>query len=165
MRKFLCILMILLMIPCIVYADLKIYFLDVDQGDSAIIVCDGEAMIIDGGVPRQSDKIYAYLDKTLHIDSLECIIATHPDNDHIGGLSAALNYVKKVKDAIYSPVKQYDSAPFNDLLKYASEKQIKIKFHTIMIQSMFCFHSCMFFQSFVNVCVLHWNRFRNEILN
>ena len=37
---------------------LEVYFIDVGQGDSTLIVDDGEAMLIDGGLSSQSQKIY-----------------------------------------------------------------------------------------------------------
>ena len=37
---------------------LHIYFLDVGQGDAAVILCDGEAMMIDGGDSKHSSFIY-----------------------------------------------------------------------------------------------------------
>ena len=64
MKRFLAVFLCLVLIPCFAFADLTVYFLDVGQGDSAIIVCDGEAMIIDGGLPGRSDKIYAYIKDT-----------------------------------------------------------------------------------------------------
>ena len=68
-------------------AELNVYFLDVGQGDAAYIECDGHAMMIDGGNPGDSQFIYSFLKK--QTDHLETIIATHPHNDHVGGLPAA----------------------------------------------------------------------------
>ncbi len=122
---FLSILLAIFVLPDIALADLEVYFLDVGQGDSAIIVCDGKGMIIDGGLPGQSSKIHSYLENDLHLDRLEYVVATHPDNDHIGGLAAAVQFAKVGR--IFSPVKQYDSDPFNDLLKYANAQKAKIE--------------------------------------
>ncbi len=98
-------------------ADLQIHFLDVGQGDAAIILCDGEAMMIDGGLPGASQFIYSYIRNTLKLDMIEVMVATHPHDDHIGGLAAALNAVPV--ELIVSPVLEWDSRPFNSMLKYA----------------------------------------------
>ena len=126
MKRIIGILLLILLVPYLAFADLAVHFLDVGQGDSAIIVCDREAMIIDGGLPNQSRKIFAYLQDNLHQSDLKYVIATHPDKDHIGGLSALLQEAFTVH-SIYSPVTEYDSDPFNDLLKGAEKKRIKIK--------------------------------------
>ena len=39
----------------------EVHFIDVGQGDCALILCDGQAMLIDGGEASQSSKVYAYL--------------------------------------------------------------------------------------------------------
>ncbi len=71
---------------------LKVYFLDVGQGDSILIVSpSGNTMLIDGGPPtgaslREVGKILPMLDRTLGV-----VLATHPDSDHIGGLSQVLS--------------------------------------------------------------------------
>lgn len=65
---------------------LTIAFLDVGQGDSIFIEApNGNQMLIDGGsnsaVLRELSKIISFQDR-----SLDVVIATHPDKDHISGL-------------------------------------------------------------------------------
>ena len=38
----------------------EVHFIDVGQGDSSLILCDGKAMLIDGGEASESSKVYAY---------------------------------------------------------------------------------------------------------
>ena len=54
------------------------------------------------------------------IDALDYMIATHPDEDHIGGLSAVLNYA--TVSTCYSPVAEFDSDVFASLIKYLDTK-------------------------------------------
>ena len=95
------------------------YFLDVGQGDAAIVVCDNEVMMIDGGNPADSQFIYSFLKNTLGIGYIKFVIATHPHDDHIGGLPAALNAANV--GTVFSPVSEYDSKRFSSLLKYAPQ--------------------------------------------
>ena len=71
--------------------ELAVRFLDVGQGDATLLESHGHWLLIDGGAPSASRKIYATLDK-LGVNHLNAVIATHPDADHIGGIAAALNY-------------------------------------------------------------------------
>ncbi len=118
MRKILSFMLIFLIVifgrAC---ADLEIRFIDVGQGDATLITCDGESLLIDGGPVSASEKIYTSLQNSPLRASLDFIIATHPHEDHVGGLSAALNAMPV--DLILSPVLKWDSAPFNSMLKYA----------------------------------------------
>lgn len=41
--------LVLLLLPAVALADLEVHFLDVGQGDCAIVLCDGQSMVIDGG--------------------------------------------------------------------------------------------------------------------
>ena len=70
-----------------------VHYIDVGQGDAALVVCDDKTMLIDGGKPHASSIIYTYL-KNLNIDYIDYIIASHADDDHIGGLSAPLTKMK-----------------------------------------------------------------------
>jgi len=101
----------------------EVHFIDVGQGDSSLIICDGEAMLIDGGEASESSKIYAYL-KSHGIEHLEYIVATHAHSDHVGGLSGALNYAT-VSTAL-CPVTEYDSKTFNSFVKYLGNQGVSI---------------------------------------
>ena len=72
--------------------ELLVRFLDVGQGDSALITLGEHSMLIDGGPSSASSELFSILTR-LGITHLDCIIATHPDADHCGGLAGALNAV------------------------------------------------------------------------
>ena len=93
-------------------------YLDVGQGDAAIISCDGHYMLIDGGDAGCSDRMYSYL-KRNGISYLDIVVASHPHSDHVGGLAGALNYAKA--GLVLCPVTEYDSDAFRDFVKYAKK--------------------------------------------
>jgi len=93
----------------------EVHFIDVGQADSALVICDGHYMLIDGGNAEDSDLVYAYLERhgAKHIDYM---VASHAHEDHIGGLSGALNYASV--DMACCPVTEYSSKVFGDMVKY-----------------------------------------------
>jgi competence protein ComEC len=70
---------------------LKVRFIDVGQGDCVLVSADGHNMLIDGGKSKQSSKVYSIL-RDLGITYLDYVVASHPDADHIGATSGALQY-------------------------------------------------------------------------
>ena len=86
-----------------------VHFIDVGQGDASLILCDGEAMLIDGGNTDKSSTVYTYLKKQ-GIDRLDYLVCTHPDADHVGGLSGALEYA--AAETVWCPVESYSSKAF-----------------------------------------------------
>lgn len=108
---------VLLCIFNVAYADLEIQFLDVGQGDAILVICDGESLLIDGGPASASRVIYSALQNLPLRAHLDYVIATHPHEDHVGGLSAALNAAQV--DLILSPVESWEFLSFNSFLKYA----------------------------------------------
>ena len=74
---------------------LKVYFLDIGQGDSIFIQApNGNQMIVDGGPPtgaleRKLGEILPFWDRYIDV-----VLMTHPDQDHIGGLVDLLKNYK-----------------------------------------------------------------------
>src|SRR3990167_611806 len=73
------------------HGELTVAFLDVGQGDAIYIEApNGNQMLIDGGPPsgavlRALGRVMPFWDR-----SLDVVLATHPDQDHVGGLPSVL---------------------------------------------------------------------------
>lgn len=93
---------------------MQVHFMDVGQADAALVLCDGEAMLIDGGNKEDSSLLYSYL-QAHEVTHLNYVVGTHAHEDHIGGLSGALHAASA--DVIMCPVTDYDSEAFRDFRK------------------------------------------------
>jgi competence protein ComEC len=102
---------------------LIVTFMDVGQGDAALIQCDGRNMLIDGGEPEQSQKIYAIL-KEKKISHLDHIVCTHVHSDHSGGLSGALQYASC--DEALTTLTSSEDAVFNTFLQQCAKHSVPI---------------------------------------
>ncbi len=102
----------------------EVHFIDVDQGDSILVICNDEAMLIDGGPSDKSDVIYAYL-KDKKIEHLKYIIATHPEEDHVGGLSGALNYA--TVDMAYTSKIDRSKEAFEEFQKNLEKQNVTLQ--------------------------------------
>lgn len=101
----------------------EVHYLDVGQADATLILCDGHAMLIDGGNIKDSSKMFAYL-KAHDISHLDYVIATHAHEDHVGGIAGALHYASV--STVYCPVTSYDSEAFTNFLKATQLHSIPI---------------------------------------
>lgn len=64
---------------------LRIHHLNVGQGDSTLIVGpSGRTVLIDSGPPAAGKVLFDYFER-LNIPKINVLVATHQDNDHIGG--------------------------------------------------------------------------------
>ncbi|MGB3683995.1 MAG: ComEC/Rec2 family competence protein [Rubrobacteraceae bacterium] len=64
--------------------------IDVGQGDATLIQSGGESYLIDGGDPEAGPEVVDFL-RSRGVEELDGLVATHPDADHIGGLSDVLD--------------------------------------------------------------------------
>lgn len=101
---------------------METHFIDVGQGDSSLIVTpNGKTILIDGGKKSAGEKVLSYLNKQ-GIQSIDLLVATHPDADHIGGLIDVLQSVsvKKVLDS----GKSHTSQTYLEYLNLIDKKAI-----------------------------------------
>lgn len=108
--------------------DLKVSFLDVGQGDAIFIQTPSKVQIlidggIDGRVLEELDRQTPFLDRTIDI-----VIATHPDLDHIGGLVDVLK--KYDVDLFLKSGNIGTNDAWNSLEKIIQEKEIKTEIAT-----------------------------------
>jgi competence protein ComEC len=101
----------------------KLHFIDVDQGDSILIEDNGHFMLIDAGVEEEGAVVVKYLND-LGIEKLDYVIATHPHNDHIGGLDTVIN-AYKVGNVIMPDV-SVDYKNYEELLEAIADHNIAI---------------------------------------
>lgn len=93
------------------------------QADAALVLCDDKSMLIDGGNAEDSNLIYTYL-KNLGISYLDYVICTHAHEDHVGGLSGALNYA--TAGTAYCPVTTYTSKVFRNFKACLDKQSVSI---------------------------------------
>lgn len=102
---------------------LKVNYIDVGQGDSILVQVNGKNLLIDAGTTESTDKLISYLDKQ-KITNLDYVVATHPHEDHIGGMSAV---IKKYKiGEFYAPKITSKTKTFENMVKALKNKNIKI---------------------------------------
>ena len=78
----------LITIPAAAQTD--IHVLDVGQGLSVLVESQGHYMLYDGGDRTKSSYVVSYL-QGQGISSLDYVIASHYDSDHLNGVVGALN--------------------------------------------------------------------------
>lgn len=117
-------------IACFIKRDLKIYFVDVGQGDCTVIVSPHKKNIIIDGGEGHSDKydmgkhvVLPYL-LDRGINTIDYLIVSHFDSDHVGGLFAVLEELR-VKNIIISKQTE-ESKNFNDLMNLAFKSNTRL---------------------------------------
>ncbi|MDI6641573.1 MAG: MBL fold metallo-hydrolase, partial [Elusimicrobiota bacterium] len=97
-------------------ADLKVYYINVGQGDSTYIEFpDGKNMLIDGGPSYTEDirnPVIGFL-KAKEINKINYMLLSHPHSDHVNGLYAVLK--------TFNVEKVYDTGVDNGKVKWDDE--------------------------------------------
>ncbi len=104
-------------------SNLKVYYFDVGQADSILIVNNNKTMLIDAGNNDDGELVVNNI-KKLGISKLDYVIGTHPHEDHIGGLDNVIDAFDI--GTIYMPKVQTNTKTFEDVLDSVSNKGLTI---------------------------------------
>ena len=102
---------------------LTVHYLDVGQADCALLECDGEYILIDGGNVEDSSFVVSYLQKQ-GVEELAAVICSHAHEDHVGGLPGVLAVFPT--EAVYAPTRTYSSGCFDDFVYYADQQRLTV---------------------------------------
>ncbi|MGM9933790.1 ComEC/Rec2 family competence protein [uncultured Clostridium sp.] len=108
----------------VVEGTMEVSYLDVGQGDSAYIRVNDFDILIDAGPKSDSDRLLEQL-KAKNIDDFEMIIATHPHEDHIGGMADVFQQYDV--ESFYMPSVTHTTKTFENMVKAVSNEGIKIQ--------------------------------------
>lgn len=98
---------------------MTVTFIDCDQGDSILVESNGHRMLVDGGKAVHAQAVEDCL-RSKSISTLDYVVASHPDEDHIGGLPQIYNRFQ-VNYSYYSPYKTNTKCYKNYLSAIKSE--------------------------------------------
>ena len=104
--------------------DLEVHFINVGQGDATLVrTPSGKNMLIDAASRSKSGQLMEYLKKQ-GIQKLDVVIATHPDEDHIGGMA---DVIKKYDiGTFYMPNKMHNTQTFEHMLLLLKKEEVTV---------------------------------------
>ena len=106
------------------YGLMRAHFIDVGQGDCVFIeLGNGQTMLIDAGNSENGDEIVSYIQELQYSD-INYVVATHPHDDHIGGMAEVLKNFEI--EAMYMPNALHTSYTFENLLNVIEQENIEL---------------------------------------
>lgn len=101
---------------------LKVYITDVGQADSILIRDGNYNALIDAGNNSDGERLVKYY-KELGITNFKYVFASHPHEDHIGGMDDIINNFDI--ENFYMPDKLSTTKTFEDMLDALERKNLK----------------------------------------
>lgn len=98
---------------------LQVHYIDVGQGDSILLIQGEHSMLIDAGDNSCGTRVQSYLQAN-NISTLDYVIGTHPDSDHIGGLDVII--YKFNCNHVFMPDCSKNTKTYEDVIASAKEK-------------------------------------------
>ena len=103
--------------------NVTIKFIDVGQGEAILIALPEKTMLIDAGPTGSAPKIAQVLQE-LGRDKIDYLVATHPDEDHIGGMADVISSIQI--GTIYAPNKTNNTATYRKFLTAIQNNNLQI---------------------------------------
>ncbi|MBR7077472.1 MAG: MBL fold metallo-hydrolase [Clostridia bacterium] len=99
-----------------------LHFIDIGTGDGMLLVCDGEAMVIDSGNVGRGEKMVSYI-KAQGVTELKYIMVTHGHADHVGGMPEIIEAFP-FETMFINLEQRCTEKPFKNLLSIIEERKI-----------------------------------------
>ena len=103
--------------------NVTIKFIDVSQGEAILIALPEKTMLIDAGPTGSAPKITQVLQE-LGREKIDYLVATHPDEDHIGGMADVISSTQI--GTIYAPNKTNNTATYRKFLTAIQNNNLQI---------------------------------------
>lgn len=104
-------------------ANVTIKFIDVGQGEAILIALPEKTVLIDAGPTGSAPKIAQVLQE-LGRNKIDYLVATHPDEDHIGGMADVISNTQI--GTIYAPNKTNNTATYRKFLTAIQNNNLQI---------------------------------------
>lgn len=103
---------------------LEVHVIDVGQADAILVKTpDAGNLLIDGGTGATEEELVRYLQRQ-GVSRLDYVIATHPHEDHIGGLDAVIKQFDV--GTVYMPKVSHTTKAFENMLLAIKDKNIAV---------------------------------------
>ena len=103
--------------------NVTIKFIDVGPGEAILIALPEKTMLIDAGPTGSAPKIAQVLQE-LGRNKIDYLVATHPDEDHIGGMADIISNTQI--GTIYAPNKTNNTATYRKFLTAIQNNHLQI---------------------------------------
>lgn len=104
-------------------ANVTVKFIDVGQGEAILIALPEKTVLIDAGPTGSAPKIAQVLQE-LGRNKIDYLVATHPDEDHIGGMADVISSTQI--GTIYAPNKTNNTATYRKFLAAIQNNNLQI---------------------------------------
>ena len=105
---------------------LTVSVIDVGQGDSILLSCGGDNVLVDAGDRNAREAVLGYLDAQ-RITALSAVVMTHPDADHIGSMAAVIDALTVGKIIVPEIKNPPDTKVYNDLIDTVQRREVVIE--------------------------------------
>lgn len=103
--------------------NLKVHYFDVRQGDCILVQVNNKNLLIDAG-PKDAESQLIKNINNLNIKKIDYVIATHPHEDHIGGMGQIIKNFNIGK--FYAPKVTSNTKTFEYMINQLNNKNLKI---------------------------------------
>jgi competence protein ComEC len=102
---------------------LVVSFIDVGQGDGVLVQSGGESYLLDAGKAQAGPKVVDFL-RSRGVESLDGIVVSNPDADHIGGIEDVLGAFEVANAYLSGDPK--GTSTYNSFLRVVQDEGSKV---------------------------------------